>query len=256
MIHKRFVGVVTVRDGWAVQSFGYNRWLPLGRPETLVENLDRWGADEILLQVTDRSRRGQGPDFDLLERIAKLGLATPLVYAGGIRGADDARDVIHTAADRVCVDALLHDDLPAALAIREQIGAQGIIAALPLAIEDGDLRWLDARTGKSRPLDPALVDGLADGAISEALVIDWRGEGSPGGFDPALLDGHLPANVPLIAFGGLSNGMLLRRVLSHAQVAAVALGNFLTYREHAVQAFKRELAGLPVRPAMTAGAGY
>lgn len=255
MIHKRFVGVVTVRDGWAVQSFGYRRWLPLGRPEVLVENLDRWGADEILLQVTDRSRRGQGPDFALLERIAKLGLSTPLVYAGGIRGADDARAVIHAAADRVCVDALLHTDLDAALAIRQQIGAQGVVAALPLAMGANGVEWLDARTGQSRPVDPALVAGLAAGAISEALVIDWRNEGRPGGFDPALLDGHIPDNVPLIAFGGLSDEAVLRRVLGHQQVAAVAVGNFLAYREHAVQAFKRGLAGLPVRPA-TAAAGY
>ena len=46
MIPKRLIGVVIVKDGWAVQSFGYRRWLPLGRPEVLVENLDRWGADE------------------------------------------------------------------------------------------------------------------------------------------------------------------------------------------------------------------
>ena len=33
MLLKRLVGVVTVRRGIAVQSFGYQRWLPLGRPE-------------------------------------------------------------------------------------------------------------------------------------------------------------------------------------------------------------------------------
>ena len=35
MLKKRLIGVVTVRRGWAVQSFGYKRWLPLGRPEVL-----------------------------------------------------------------------------------------------------------------------------------------------------------------------------------------------------------------------------
>ena len=55
MVKKRLVGVITVKDGWAVQSFGYERYLPLGRPEVIAENLDRWGADEILLQCIDRS---------------------------------------------------------------------------------------------------------------------------------------------------------------------------------------------------------
>ena len=52
MIRKRLIGVITVKGGWAVQSFGYARHLPLGRPEILAENLDRWGADEILVQFT------------------------------------------------------------------------------------------------------------------------------------------------------------------------------------------------------------
>ena len=101
MNRKRLIGVVTVKDGWAVQSFGYRRHLPLGRPEILVENLDRWGADEILVQCIDRSARCLGPDFALLERISRLDLATPLIYAGGIRHMDDARRVINSASDRM-----------------------------------------------------------------------------------------------------------------------------------------------------------
>ena len=68
MLKKRVIGVVTVKAGWAVQSFGYHRYLPLGRPEYLVGNLDRWGADEIVVQVIDRSKNQLGPDFDLIEK--------------------------------------------------------------------------------------------------------------------------------------------------------------------------------------------
>ena len=60
MINKRLAGVITVKDGWAVQSFGFRSYLPLGRPEVLAENLDRWGADEIILQCIDRG--DLGPD--------------------------------------------------------------------------------------------------------------------------------------------------------------------------------------------------
>ncbi|MFN8967222.1 MAG: HisA/HisF-related TIM barrel protein, partial [Pseudanabaena sp.] len=109
MLKKRLIGVVTIKDGWAVQSFGYQRYLPLGKPECLIKNLDRWGADEILVQVIDRSRQKIAPDFSLLERIGKLGLSTPLIYGGGIRNVDDGVKAIHYGADRLVVDALLHD---------------------------------------------------------------------------------------------------------------------------------------------------
>ena len=64
MIKKRLIGAVIVKNGWAVQSFGYNKYLPLGRPSILIKNLNRWGADEILVNVIDRSHKNLGPDLD------------------------------------------------------------------------------------------------------------------------------------------------------------------------------------------------
>ncbi len=249
MIRKRLVGVVTVRDGWAVQSFSYGRYLPLGRPEVIVENLDRWGADEIILQVIDRSRLRAGPDLALLERVGRIGLSTPLIYAGGIRDAADAIAVVKAGADRVCVDALLHDAPRTLQSLAGPLGAQAIIACLPIALAEGQPRWLDYRSGRQAPLPGEVIDLLEAGVASEALLVDWCHEGSPGAFDVGLVE-HFPArHIPLIAFGGLSEVSQLRRLLQKPRVSAVAVGNFLNYREHAIDHFKAGLAGLPLRPA-------
>lgn len=247
VIKKRLIGVVTVKNGWAVQSFGYGRYLPLGRPEVLIANLDRWGADEILLQCIDRSCTTQGPDLHLLDRVSRRGLATPLIYSGGLRHAADGVAAVKAGADRVCVDALLHDDLDAVLSICEPLGAQAVVASLPLSQTADGIRWLDYRSHQSFPLAPELVHLLREGAISEAMIVDWRNEGSPGAFDLRLLT--LPAlrGIPLIAFGGLSGESLLREALQMPEVVGVAQGNFLSYREHAVQAVKQLLHGLPMR---------
>jgi len=244
MIDKRIVGVVTVKDGWAVQSFGYRRYLPLGKPEVLVENLDRWGADEILLQCIDRTRQGLGPDFELLERIARHGLSTPMIYSGGIRSAQDAVDAVGAAADRIAVDALLRDDLDAVARAGARLGNQAMIGALPFTSEG----WLDYRTGRTEPVSAPVKDALASGILSEALIIDALHEGSPGAFDDSLID-QLPGEFPLIAFGGISEGAQVRALLSRPRVVAIGAGNFLSYREHAVQALKEAAAGAPIRPA-------
>ena len=94
VLKKRIIGVVNVKDGIAVQSFGFNKYLPLGKPECFVENLDRWGADEILLNVMDLSSKGLGPNLALLEKVANLGIETPLIYSGGISSVKDGKDVI------------------------------------------------------------------------------------------------------------------------------------------------------------------
>ncbi|MCX6938750.1 MAG: HisA/HisF-related TIM barrel protein [Verrucomicrobia bacterium] len=247
-LRKRVIGVVTVLDGWAVQSFGYARQLPLGKPECVVENLDRWGADEILVLAIDRSRRNLGPDLATLARLATLNLGTPLIYGGGIRSAAEGVAVVQAGADRVCVDALLRDDLPAALNLAGQLGAQAVIAALPLSLDAGELRWRDYRREADTPLHPDVIAAVAGGQFSEALLIDWRHEGRPGGFDPGLLSAFPVQTDRLILFGGLSETEQIATALAHPAVTAVGVGNFLNYREHAVQSFKSGLGGLPVRP--------
>jgi cyclase len=251
MIMKRLVGVITVRRGIAVQSFGYARWLPLGDPAVLAANLDRWGADEILVQVIDRG--DGGPDLALLDRLSCTGLSTPLIYGGGIRGAEDAVAVVNRGADRVTVDQLLHDAPGAIAEIAAALGAQAVIAALPLAISRAGLSWRDYRSGKDKPLAPAVIDLFAAGQVSEALLADWRHEGVPGGFDEALVGAFPLADVPLILFGGLGEPGQTSRLLAEPRVVAVAVGNMFAWREHAVQELKAALPGARLRPARFAG---
>jgi cyclase len=247
MLKKRLIGVVTVRNGWAVQSFGYKRYLPLGKPECLVENLDRWGADEILVQVIDRSINQLGPDFSIIERLGKLGLGTPLIYSGGIRSVEDGIRVIRCGADRLAVDALLHDNPSVIQLLANHLGAQALIAALPLSCDDGALLWKDYRGKAQIAISPQVVDLISSNLVSEVLVIDWMNEGNSMGFDTRLLE-MLPFRKPVIAFGGVSETEQMKYLLHNSEVVAVAVGNFLSYKEHAVQSRKKMLLGMPIRP--------
>ncbi len=249
MIRKRLLGVVTVKDGWAVQSMGYARHLPMGHPEIVIENLDRWGVDEILVQCVDRTRRQSGPDLALLERLSRRGLSTPLIYVGGIRTVAEGVAAVQAGAERIGMDTLLRESPRTVAALAEPLGAQALIAVLPLAAEDAGpgLAWLDHRRRVQTPMPDETLAVLRSGAVSEALVADWRHEGQRGGFDPRLLE-RFPVDMPLIAFGGLSEAKQLRAVLERPGVVAVGIGNFLAYREHAVQHYKQQLLDLPLRP--------
>ncbi len=248
MLKKRLMGVVTVKNGWAVQSFGYQRYLPLGKPECLVENLNRWGADEILVQVIDASAKHDGPDFKLLEKISQLGLETPLVYAGGIRNLEDGIKVIQMGADRLVVDALLSRNLGEVEQISQRLGAQAVIAGLPLTWSGQDLLWFNYLEGSLQPIPEKILNLMLSEIISEVFLCDYLHEGQERGFEMALVDHFPDRSVPLIAFGGLSEASQLQQLLNRPQISAVAIGHFLTYREHALQTYKEALLGMPIRP--------
>ena len=248
MLKKRLIGVITVKSGWAAQSFGYRRYLPLGRPEILAENLDRWGADEIIVQCIDRYGDQAGPDLALLGRLSAIGLSTPLIYGGGIRNEEDGIRVIQGGADRISLDALLHDDPQQVQHLSAKLGAQALVAAIPLAIaDDGALQWYDYRKREHQPFDQRISELLRSGTVSEAMVIDHRHEGEEDGFDTRLIGALQLGATPLIAFGGISRAQQMSELLAKPTVVGVAVGNFLSYREHAIRHFKQQLGGAPLR---------
>lgn len=250
MLKKRLIGVITVRNGWAVQSFSYGRYLPLGKPEVLAQNLDRWGVDEILLQSIDRSAKGLGPDYSVLQKVSGMGLGTPLIYSGGISRAEHGVDAVKMGADRICIDAVLHDRPEVAHELSDRLGAQAIIASMPLSASDNGLSWLDHRSGENKPVSGAVLQMLEDKIIAEAMLIDWQNEGCKNSFDFRLLEKFSHHDKNLIVFGGLSEVEQLQKAFAHPEVAAVAVGNFLNYREHAVAHYKSSLSNLPIRPSL------
>lgn len=250
MIKKRIVGVITVLNGWAVQSMGYKKYLPLGKPECLVENLDRWGADEILVQVIDRSANQLGPDFQLIDKIANSNISTPIIYAGGINTEKQAIEVVRAGADRICLDAMLHNRISEVSKLAHRLGAQALIASIPVKkFEDGELHYYNYLTNEKENFSNKLLDLFSNKLISEALVIDVNNEGRKESFNFDIINYFPLDDVPLILFGGLSTSELLNVGLSNARVSAVSVGNFLNYSEHAIQRLKLNLSSKPIRPA-------
>jgi cyclase len=248
MLRKRLLGAVVVRQGWAVQSFGYQRWLPLGKPECLVENLDRWGVDGIVVLSVDRG--DHGPDLQLIERLGALGLSTPLTYGGGLATEEHARAAVRAGAERLVLDAVLSDNPQAVGAMASAVGVQALVAALPLLYgNDGQVHHLQHRSGDQGLLPERIRELITGGQVSEVLVIDSAGEGLGQGFNQSLLL-ELEANtdLPLLAFGGLARAEQIRPLLSRPQLAGVVVGNALNYREHSIGHLKADLTDQPLRP--------
>ena len=188
-----------------------------------------------------------GPDFSLLAKLSAMGLKTPLIYAGGIRNVEDGVKLIQIGADRIVIDALLQYDLPTVRGLAKHLGAQAVIASLPLSINGSNLAWLDYRSRKSSAITEDLLSLIGSGLISEVLISDWEHEGMPSKFEQQLIEKFPIKHAPIIAFGGISEQEQMCSLIQSPLVSAVAVGNFLSYKEHAVQSYKELLLGMPVR---------
>jgi imidazole glycerol-phosphate synthase subunit HisF len=246
VLKKRLIGVITVKNGKAVQSFNYDNYLPLGSAECLAENLDRWGVDEIFIQVIDRTNRKIGPDFRLIEKIASLRLSTPLIYGGGINNVDDGLKVIQLGADRVVIDSLLHHNPSVIEDLSNQIGSQALVAAMPISFVDKTLMWMNYETRISKILDKNILKFLESGFFSEVMIINWKGEGVSDSFDEKFISDFPIQKISMIPFGGVDDINKISSLLTIPSISAFAIGNFLNYTEHNVQLYKNKVKELEI----------
>jgi cyclase len=228
---KRLVGVITVKDNWAVQSIGFQKYLPLGKPEVLAENYDRWQLDEILVVDIDRSKFGLGPNFSLLEKITSKKLMTPLCYMGGIRDSNDALQLISKGADRIALDSLFWKDPAMVGKIADSVGRQAIIRVQPVLKNGDDVCCYDHLVrGSSGTIQPQhFIDNYIN--CSELMLIDVKNEGSMNSFSTDLVVPFEELNLQLICFGGVTSAKQISHLFSRPNVSAVAIGNSLNYRE-------------------------
>jgi cyclase len=227
---KRIVGVITVMNNWAVQSIGYNTYRPLGRPEIIAQNLDRWQLEEIVVSDISRSRHGLGPNIELLETIAQKKISTPLTYIGGIRDVSDALKVIKSGADRIGIESLIDSKPEAAKNISLAIGAQALVIAQSVFTNGNGLKkfnYIDKTTSNLNT--NKILDNMT--SASELLLIDVKNEGKSESFDKKILTPFHESDIQIICFGGISTGSQISNLLNNKNVSAVGIGNFLNYSE-------------------------
>lgn len=242
MLPKRIIGVITVLSQNAVQSIGYKRYLPLGKPEVLAENLERWAVDEIFLQCIDRSILGLGPDFDTLKKVSSMAPSTPLTYSGGIRNCRDAVEIIAGGAERICVEKVLDADFAEVREISSIIGSQALIASIPIFVTNSSFRVFNYFTGLEK--EKSISNYLAEisSLASEILITDVDNEGKIGSsFNEKIVEQKFFDDYGLILFGGINNSEKIEHLLLLENVKAVAIGNYLNYRESSVFEFRKSV---------------
>jgi len=249
MLKKRIIGVITVLGGRAVQSIGYNSYLPLGSVRILAENLDHWAADEILIQCIDRTGNGLGPDFELIKDVSRMDLRTPIAYGGGIRSADDAIRVTNLGIERVVIDALVWTYPQGLYEFANTVGSQAVIAVFPMTkTNERRIEFHNYRTKENNILSSEVTKLLDNRVISEVMIVDHRNEGGKASFDFDLLDAFEGMSIPKILFGGITTAEMVQTALEKDSVSAVGIGNSLNYTEHSVRHLKSAVSTSLIRP--------
>lgn len=251
MLKKRLVACLLMRDGLIVQSFGFNRWLPIGQPRFAIEFVVRWDVDEIVLLDMSATPEGRGPNAEVLEMLSQQ-VYVPLTVGGGIRTVEDVRRIVRAGADKASLNtqALARPEIITEMA--DVFGSQCVVVSMDCRREvDGRYQVYSHSGSRPTGLEPAAwARRCQDLGAGEIFLNSIDRDGSRLGYDIELIrsvSGEV--EIPVIACGGVGNCAHFAAGITEGGAAAVAAANIFQHMEHATILAKAHLvaAGVDVR---------
>jgi cyclase len=234
MLKQRLVAFLPVKSGIVVQSIGFERYLPVGKPRIAVEFLNQWGIDEIILVDIEATSLGRCVDSEMIRGVSKA-CFVPLTVGGGIRSVSDMVKVIHSGADKISINtaALRTPELIKQGA--EIFGSQCIIVSIDTKRnQNGSYEVFMMPSHEATGISPVelakRVEGLGAGEI---LLNSIDRDGTKTGYDLQLAQEVANSvKIPVIVCGGVGHPVHFSEGLQLANVSAVAAGNFFHFSEH------------------------
>lgn len=249
MLKQRICGLVLVRFGVVVQSFQYERYLPIGRPEFSIRYLGAWGVDELILVDLTPGRELSDPDFALLRMAAALCL-TPLTFAGRINSLEQACQAVQSGADKVSINSGVIREPELITQISRELGSQCCVVSVDVYRDGREFLVWDP-VGR-RPTEIRLADHLQlceQLGTGEFIVSSIEHDGTGRGFDIEMAELAITTTrVPTIVSGGANTPHHVAELLSDSRVRGAAIGNRFAHTEHSAAVLKAALSpGIPVR---------
>ena len=103
MLRKRILPCLDVRDGKVVKGVNFLEIREMGEPAEHARFYNDEGADELVILDITASHENRRSIIHVIESVADV-LFIPLTVGGGIRTAEDVRDMLNAGADRVSVN--------------------------------------------------------------------------------------------------------------------------------------------------------
>ena len=235
MLKKRVIAVLVVKDNIVVQSIGFRKYLPVGKPEIAVEFFTQWGIDEIILLDITASRMRRKPNFAMVRSIAKQ-CSVPLTVGGGITCLSDIHELMHCGADKVSFNqAAFHS--PGLIAEAARIfGDQSVVVSIDVQKSGNDYHVYDYFTGQLQVYSPfeyaTRIQAIGAGEI---LLNSVDRDGMKCGFDLELINAmSQTVKVPLIVCGGAGVPAHFLEVFDKTIANAFAAANFFHFFEHSI----------------------
>ena len=206
----RVIPCLDVDNGRVVKGVKFADLKDAGDPVELAKRYGAEGADELTFLDVSASKEGRGTMIDVVRRTAEQ-VFIPLTVGGGVRSADDVRELLRAGADKVSVNTAAIANPNLLRELSEEFGAQCIVLSVDARrVPEGGVpqpSGFEVTThGGTKSAGIDAIEWARTGqdlGVGEILLNSMDGDGTKEGFDLELLRLVREAvSIPVIASGG------------------------------------------------------
>jgi imidazole glycerol-phosphate synthase subunit HisF len=251
MLKVRVIPTLLWKGFGLVKGVAFNSWRRVGSVLPAIKVYNSRDVDELIVVDITASSETRSPDHESIVEFSEE-CSVPLCVGGGISSLEHITALLHSGADKVCINsaALSHPEIISRATNR--YGAQCIVVSIDARREeDGSYSVFSLSGTKKCGRDPvAWAREVYDRGAGEILLTSIDRDGTMLGYDLSLIEAVTSAvDIPVIASGGAGDYLHMIAAVKEAGASAVAAASMFHFTEQTPLGAKQALerAGIPVR---------
>ncbi len=140
MLVKRVIPCLDVKEGRVVKGVKFLGLKDAGDPVAAAKYYDKAGADELVFLDITASHEKRGILLDVVRRTAEQ-VFLPLTVGGGVRTADDVRELLKAGADKVSMNTAAVKRPALVKEAAARFGSQCVVVAIDAKRAAKGGRW-------------------------------------------------------------------------------------------------------------------
>lgn len=223
----------------------------IGDPINAVKIFNEKETDELIVLDIDATVNNAEPNYRLIANLAAE-CRMPLCYGGGVRTAEQAKNIVGLGVEKVSISAAAIENPNLISRIAEEIGTQSVVVVLDVKkrpLDDDYDVWTHNgnRNTKRSALDVAAqAEELGAGEI---VINSIDNDGQMKGYDLALAKRTRQAvHIPMTVLGGAGSLADISKLIATCGIVGAAAGSLFVFKG----AYRAVLINYPDRTAKEA----
>lgn len=250
MYAKRIIPCLDIKNGRVVKGVSFVQLRDAGDPVACAAAYDAQGADELVLLDITATHEGRSTMLDIVRRVAEC-VFIPFTVGGGIRTADDFKDILRAGADKVSVNSAAVRNPELISEAAERYGSQCVVCAIDA--KRSGASWEVYLNGGRIPTGIDAVKWAVEAekrGTGEILLTSMDCDGQKTGYDCDLTRAVSEnVGIPVIASGGAGEKRHFLDAFEKGRADAVLAASLFHFNELSIPELKRYLQenGVSVR---------